>query len=565
MAKTVAEIDGDSSGLVSALDKGKAGMKKMEDSGKKLSDQLREVADQADVAAGNIVNKIGGPTAVKAIAGIGAGFAIAEKGVTMFLDSSEKLFRSYGTTGQALWDDLEKQLNSIQGSFAKAVLQTDDLYEAYGRLYAILELVKDMSSQLVDSAIIGINLLRKIPGTWADILEKMGFFEAFDAMAKEGEARAKETVANMEKAAKAMEKPLAPAKTLTETVDAMATAYAGLTNSSVSLQEQQRAAALANIDNTVKQIEALALLQNMADNMSGDNVGGLTDKQLEDMERLGKLRQEIVEGGKAPAAPAKTGGGGGGKKDGDKEETLDELIARIGAKNAAEIALGEEAAALKRENDQTEQEMELDRLRTELDNIEKKKEAMQRFNDFAKQMEDDAAAERLAKGILTAEEEDALYQERKAKALAYVQDLAGQEMGIYMQNAAKQLAIGKLSAKAASDMARSALGNMIIGQGDKAMVEAGIMAAALNPLAIPMAAAGLAAYAVGNAMMPTVKATAGSTPATEKPTDSGQAASNNYSFNMRVDSVFADGESVARQFAMMQESARARGLLMQGA
>jgi hypothetical protein len=34
---------------------------------------------------------------------------------------------------------------------------------------------------------------------------------------------------------------------------------------------------------------------------------------------------------------------------------------------------------------------------------------------------------------------------------------------------------------------------------------------------------------------------------------------------MRVDSVFADGESVARQFAMMQESARQRGLLMQGA
>jgi hypothetical protein len=34
---------------------------------------------------------------------------------------------------------------------------------------------------------------------------------------------------------------------------------------------------------------------------------------------------------------------------------------------------------------------------------------------------------------------------------------------------------------------------------------------------------------------------------------------------MRVDSVFADGESVARQFAMMQESARQRGLLYQGA
>jgi hypothetical protein len=79
-----------------------------------------------------------------------------------------------------------------------------------------------------------------------------------------------------------------------------------------------------------------------------------------------------------------------------------------------------------------------------------------------------------------------------------------------------------------------------------------------------MAAAGLAAYAIGNAMMPTAKPT-GTTPATEKPADSGQAATNNYSFNMRVDSVFADGESMARQFAMLQESARARGLLMQGA
>ena len=121
MAKTVAEIDGDSSGLVSSLDKAKAAMgdmgtkgkKSIDDldkAGKKLSDQLKDVADQADVAAGNLVNKIGGPNAIKAIAGIGAGFAIAQKGVEMFLDSSEKLFRSYGTSGQALWDDLEKQL-----------------------------------------------------------------------------------------------------------------------------------------------------------------------------------------------------------------------------------------------------------------------------------------------------------------------------------------------------------------------------------------------------------------------------------------------------------------------
>jgi hypothetical protein len=563
MAKTVAEIDGDSSGLVGSLDKAKVAMGKVGDSSKKLSDQLREVGDQADVAAGNLINKLGGPNAIKAIGGATIAFGAAQQGVQMFLDSSEKLFRAYGDKGQAVWDDLEKQLFDIQGAFAKAVLQTDDMYVAAGRLYAALELVKDMSDQAVTAFIGAINILRKIPGTSVDMLEKMGFFEAFDAMAAEGEARARELTANMDKVGKSFEKPVERAKTLTETVDAMATAYAGLTKSSVSLEEQNRKAALENIDNTVKQVEALALLQNMADNMSGDNVGGLTDKQLEDLDRLGELRKQIVEGGKAPAAPAATGGGKP-KKEGDKEETVAELVARVGAKHVAYAQLAEEAALLKIENDKTEQQMELDRLRTELDNIEKhnaeKLAAEQRFLDFAAKMEQDHIDEIHARGELTDEEKDA----RDAERLQAVKDRAGEEMGIYMQTAGKQIALGKLSAKAAADMARSQLGNVIIGLGDKAMAEAGILAAGLNPMAIPMAAAGVTAYAIGNAMMPTAKPT-GTTPATEKAEASAPAATNNYAFNMRVDSVFADGESVARQFAMMQESARQRGLLMQGA
>lgn len=144
-------------------------------------------------------------------------------------------------------------------------------------------------------------------------------------------------------------------------------------------------------------------------------------------------------------------------------------------------------------NTKSEQQLEMDRLKFDAEQrdieFEKKKEALQRVTDFAQQMEDEAAAERKAKGILTAEEEDTLYRERKAKALAYVQDLAGQEIGIYAQNAAKQLVIGRLSAKAASDMARTALANIIIGEGDKALIQSGIMAAELNPLAIPMFAA----------------------------------------------------------------------------
>jgi hypothetical protein len=80
-----------------------------------------------------------------------------------------------------------------------------------------------------------------------------------------------------------------------------------------------------------------------------------------------------------------------------------------------------------------------------------------------------------------------------------------------------------------------------------------------------MFAAGTAAYTIGNAMMPTKKPNAGATPATEKAVEDKHESGNSYAFNLRVDSVFADGESMARQFAMLQESARQRGLLTQGA
>jgi hypothetical protein len=223
-----------------------------------------------------------------------------------------------------------------------------------------------------------------------------------------------------------------------------------------------------------------------------------------------------------------------------------------------------EIADLRYANDRQEQQMQLDALKRELDARtaanNARMEADKELAAFGQQMLDEAAAERKAKGILTEEEQKALDAER----VQALQTRAGEEMALYMQTAGKQLILGKMSAKEAADMARKQLGNVIMGLGDKAMAEAGLMAASLNPLAIPMAAAGVAAYAIGGALSADKKG-AGTTPATEKANDAGSAASNNYSFNMRVDSVFADGESVARQFAMMQESARSRGLLTQGA
>ena len=615
MAKTVAEIDGDSSGLVGALDKGAQGMAKLGAQGKKLTDQLRDVADQADIAAGNLISKIGGPGAITAIGGVGIAFAGVGKALDAVGASMDSFYNAQGDKGAAAMASINQAMDDLKGSLFEAVVGTDDLDQATDTVIATLRIAKDVFEALltpissVSEAIrlsgdayvtLGITAAEAIKQeklfkeqidfvTTANELNKTSVDKLIESLKtvlftkqqivimsqQEQLANIDAGIASIEQGARnraSIEGEIAMARKREEMMAPMVERIAaslriGAEQSGYYLtMEEARQRAIVSVEKDGKFMAQVHEAENKVYEKTiaeRYQLGTVENQQRETLltARANK-EQEFAEQNYLATQPQsgankpKTGGGGGPAT---PTETDAEREAReLKAINDLRLA-----------NTKGEQQLELEQMKWDDEQrdakFEKEKAAMERVTAFAKQMEDDAAAERKAKGILTADEEDKLYEERKAKALAYVQDLAGQEMGVYMQNAAKQLAIGKLSAKAASDMARSALGNMIIGQGDKAMAEAGIMAASLNPLAIPMAAAGLAAYAIGNAMMPTAKPNAGSTPATEKPTDGGQAASNNYSFNMRVDSVFADGESVARQFAQMQESARARGLLMQGA
>lgn len=615
MAKTVAEIDGDSSGLVSSLSKAKDGMADLGTQGKKLTDQLRDVADQADIAAGNLITKIGGPGAITAIGGIGIAFAGVGKVIDAVGQSMESFYSAQGDKGAVAMASITQAMDDLKGSLFTAVVGTEDLDEATDTVIATLRTAKEAFQLLLlpissvaaavrqatsDEVALGRQVYETIKANKAyaeqtafvvlanqqnkisvDALieslkielstqqqlkaaKEMNRLEEIDAAVASIDAgvAARASIAGEIAMAKERDKILGPMranhiKVAREEEARRAGEVIPVSEASIIARANKAFEKDSRLMERVRQRENEAYAAAVAEN---SDIGQEELRQRNTLlDQRAQLEQKYAEERLAvenAAKPAKTGGG---------------RVAKAPEKTAAE----KEAEELKALNDlrlantKGEQQLELDRAKWDDEQrdakYEKEKAALEGQIAFGQQMLDDAAAERKAKGILTAEEEDALYQERLSKALAYVQDLAGQEMGIYMQTAGKQLALGKLSAKAASDMARSAIGNMIIGQGDKAMVEAGIMAAALNPLAIPMAAAGLAAYAVGNAMMPTAKPSAGSTPATEKPTDGGQAASNNYSFNMRVDSVFADGESVARQFAMMQESARARGLLMQGA
>ena len=131
----------------------------------------------------------------------------------------------------------------------------------------------------------------------------------------------------------------------------------------------------------------------------------------------------------------------------------------------------------------------------------------------------------------------------------------------YGKLAGDQLAAGEKASKVAEKLAKKALGAQISALGDKAMVEAAIYAAAFNPMAIPMAAAGVAAYTAAAYLGAEGKKATTATPAAAAPA----AGPVNTAFNLRVDAAFADGESIARQFAMMQRSAQRRGLVPAGA
>ena len=594
MAKTVAEIDGDSTGLVSALSKGEKALGDMASGGgKKLTDQLKEVADQADVAAGNIINKIGGPSAIAAIGGVGIAFGAAKAVVGAFLDSSEKLFRSYGTEGQKVWEGLERQMDGVAGAFAKAALGGGDMNQQAERMSQLLGSTASAADAALTPLAAVADAFFDIAYWESEATKEAKKFEgvlnkskdAADAAAKKAttekerykgllqEASIAAGSGNLVEQGKQLERAIEFDKAAITTRASLAAKYEyeirekeKIDGRKYTVDEQQWFA--RQTENKVKEMRdivvdgqpgLLALLKKHGDEKVIEELAildrgasNLRDAVAAELDIRQQQQQDLKEFGTAEKTPTRTSSIGRSKPSSEEDPV---------EREKRELR---EIADLKYANDKQEQAMQLDALKRELDARtaanEKYAAGEKVIQDLKQQWADEYVAQLHAQGKLTEEEQKTLDEER----VQAVKDRASEELSIYMQNAGKQLALGKLSVKAASDMARSALGNIIIGEGDKAMVKAGIYAAELNPLAIPMAAAGLAAYAIGNSMMPTAKPSAGSTPATEK-ADSAQGASNNYSFNMRVDSVFADGESVARQFAQMQESARQRGLLSQGA
>ena len=601
MAKTVAEIDGDSSGLVSELGKAKGAMGDLGAQGKKLSDQLKSVADDADIAAGNLVNKLGGPSAIKAIAGVGLAFEGASRLAGAFLDSSEALFRSYGDEGQKVWDNAEKSLFAIKGAFAEAVLGGGDMNDMGARLKSMFEGMKTAVDLLLTPVKALSNLVIALGG---DLQTTAGY--AVEASDKLDQLASSNRLTGLTKTA--------------EGIEGLRIKLMGLRGETENLRQVELARDIASAEALKNDILATELQSDAISSAAavagaqGDIAKKADAARLKYLKDLGEEKytqgdlaaarrvynDEMLRGGQAVMAQQMEQRKGVSAAN---QAQLDELDGQIASfKKLAETkpvvatgggpqkpvddtvyavqqAEGGYAKLTKIQYDALDkmQQQTGDYSQRIMEMTQAEFDGMAAIGDSAYLAEiamqtkrDEADAERrAAKAAAIKKEEELVAQGKldlmmeemeaiqKAKEKEIADDKAAKALmfNLAVTQNGKMLANAIVGNKKMGEVARAALGNVASGLGDIAMVKSAEYAAeGLWPQASAMAVAGTLGYTIASALGADKKANAG--PPTER-----QQPVQNYAYNLRIDSTFADSESISRRFAQMQEGARQRGLI----
>jgi hypothetical protein len=577
VAGAVVTIDGDSSGLVGALQKGENALGGVKTEARKLSDQLREVTDQADVAAGALVEKIGGPGAIKALAGVGAAVAAVKSGVEMFLDSSEQLFKSYGDEGVKVWDDVEKSLFAVKGAFAEAVLGGGELDEMGAKLKVMFETVADVVNFLLSP----VRLLGS--AIWAlrgDVDDLVAANDAYNTSLGQTvtlqEQATKTTLAHSVNVEALYQQALADIGLTTiasqeaalQSADAYQSGLTEVLGKAASTASKILADGAIYVQDERDRIEGIILDIEDSPEAMRLAYGALAKAgMIEEIKQIEVLRQArdaaMAKARKSGEAQSKPDGSGGAAA---RKELVDETVqvfdllnghyqlltqAQADAILATEEMLGKSTGRVVELKRSEYEQLEQLRAEHDLAMIQLDTERQQRVEEDARVNADAMGAAMAAIGkaqvAAKAEADSEIWRiDKQTKTLMF--DLA------VSQNA-KMLASAIVANRSMADVARSAIGNVVSALGDKAMVEAGEAAVAGNfAQATGYAAVGTTMYTVAAALGAQKKPNAG--PPTER-----QQPVQNYAYNLRIDAAFADSESISRRFAQMQEGARQRGLI----
>jgi hypothetical protein len=594
MARAVATLEGDSTSLVKAISDAKKEMIGLEGGGKALSKQLKDVAGEADKAAGALVNKIGGGTAIKAIAGVSAAFVGAERALGAFSSSMSAFASTQGAAGQKAMADLDTALNELQGQLFTAVMGTDDMDEAMKTLLGV-----------VDFLTIAFQALLVPVSAFSGLVKSLTTDHSSAAVQAREHAKAESEYGI------ALAASNGQMKTAHE-------GYAGVERSIIGLLGTKREMAIFDLEETQRQYQMIILQQDRAMQARRMAAG---DFEAAKAESAKKAELVDAEAAKIQATEDKLEAAGKEGRRGRSADQIREIAearvtndakaavlidgARQQARQQSNARLTEQELGFKTERDRLiEAQKRLETLKTQLANakdvtprvtggntpaavapvaVEETSEAkmfreMGEYMEKGRKAQEEASAKAYADGIAAevakfrageAEKEAirlAGIEKEKADDLAAFEFRKGLAEDLFQVKAkvlVKEAMAGKNAAKVAADMARKAIGDAISAKGDEAMAQAAIYAASFNPMAIPMAAAGVAAYAAAAALGSSAKKGSSATPASAAP--AAQAGPVNTAFNLRVDAAFADGESIARQFAMMQRSAQRRGLVTAGA
>ena len=581
VAGAVVTIDGDSSGLVGALQKGEKGLADVKQEADKLSDQLREVTDAADKAAGALVQKIGGPTAIKAIAGVTAGLAAAKQVSDAFLDSAENLFKSFGDEGVKVWDDVEKSLFAIKGAFAEAVLGGGSMEEMGERLKIMFEAVKDV----VDFLLIPVRafasllwLLRGETDNAAEATDRLNqsMIETGEAQAKAAAAMAARTQDINQLYTQALNdlgyQQIAAQEASLRSADAYQSGFQDLLGQAATKAAKILSEGKIYVQDYRDAVEEVVLgLEDSPEAMMkayGALAAAGLEEEIQKLEVLRQAREQALMKSRGELQKGLTGGGGGAPP-----AMVDAMLKVTElADGTLKILTDAEAAALEAAAEAAGSTMTtvIEIKRSEYEQLEQMKAdhdfamlGIQTATDNAKLAQEakvaaeraDSAAKAQAELEAAQAEAEAYAAERADGRLKMDKKTAQQVYEVTVATNAKMIAASIAANKSMSEIARAAIGNIISAIGDKAMIEAGEMAAAGNfAQATAMAAAGTAAYTIAATLGAQKKPNAG--PPTER-----QQPVQNYAYNLRIDAAFADSESISRRFAQMQEGARQRGLI----
>lgn len=594
MARTVAEIDGDSSGLVGALDKGRDGMAKMEASGKKLSDQLREVTDKADQAAGAIVERIGGPKAIAALGGAGIALGGAKMAADFFLNSVEKLFKSMGDEGMKVWEDVEKALDGITGAFAKVILGGGSAEEMGKKLITVFDGLAKIVEVLVTY---GFPMLKNAFDGLVWVMTKLGEItaadaEKFDALKRAQDNYASATaVTNVENLSKAYQ----DLSTSLQGVIGDETALAMSANDRAQAEmqalkasfikvgdvirdteirkevekhrdgiERQAAAEVANLDLSAYGMGwKMVAEREMADRVatktgelyssiakqfaeSGKNAYSFMPQALKeaydsaeaDLSLLWEKANELYDRyiGKEPKPPST----GGGVPKPPKADPVADAVAE--AKKRAEAA----AAAAK-----VELEAQTKATGDWWQGFVTGFNPSEGFVDSWKT----AAGEvyEVLEGVVTA---ITTSQEQVGAATAKTEEANSAFYDKWVAGQAKMVGTAIGNGEKMADIGRTAIGTIISALGDEMIARASIATFSGNIAGgIGLTAAATAAYATAALLGASGKKASTATAATAAPA---AVTNNQTNFNLRVDAAFADEESIARSFARAQSLASNR-------